>query len=64
MEKGFWCVHHVLDGMETVAPCSSREMAKKLAGAYRSRGGKVFIVFEKKEIKEASNDKFVYQKSQ
>ena len=52
MKKKFWCVHHITvdkDGyMETICPCSSKEIAKKIVGSYSS--GKSFIRYEEKEV--------------
>lgn len=48
--KKFWCVHHIINECEFIVPCSSEEVAKKLARDYKSRGGKVFIVFERKDV--------------
>ena len=52
MKINFWCVHHITidkDGyLETVCPCSSKEIAEKVMRTYTS--GKVFISYEEKEI--------------
>ena len=52
MQKKFWCVHHIIidkDGyMETVCPCSSKEISEKVARSYNT--GKVFISQEEKEV--------------
>lgn len=55
MKKIFYCVHHITvdkDGyIETVAPCSSKETAKKVARAYTAyTGGKTYICTEEKEV--------------
>ena len=52
MKKKFWCIHHIIidkDGyMETVCPCSSKEIAEKVARSYNR--GKAFICYEEKEV--------------
>lgn len=52
MKKKFWCVHHITidnDGyMETICPCSSKEIAEKVASSHSS--GKTFIRHEYKEV--------------